>query len=215
MKRFLFTAAAALAAIVLPSPTQAQYFDQCDLMTGYYAGLQAGANFHHLSHGRHCKVSTDTGYLVNGSIGVKTCYDVRLEGEIGYRRNCLDKVKIHYSKFRHDQKVGGHASSLSYMANAIYDIPVCYFVKPYVGAGIGYARNRVSTYVTHDKQKIKATHHKNGFAWQAIAGLAYPLQGFSCCGLDKVDATLEYRYFKPNVKHCYDQSVAVGLVTAL
>lgn len=215
MKRFLF-AAAALAAIVLPSTTQAQCFDPCDFMTGYYASLKTGANFNHLSYdGSRCKVSTDTGYVVSGSVGVKMVYDVRLEGEIGYRRNSIDKIKVNYPKFKHEQKLNGHVSSLSFMANAIYDIPVCYFVRPYVGFGVGYAKNYVGTHLKHKKETYKAHHSKNGFAWQGIAGLAYPIECFSCYGVDQLDATLEYRYFKPNIRHCYDQSVAIGLVKAL
>jgi opacity protein-like surface antigen len=214
MKKLLLIATAA-AAMLLPSASQAQSFDQ--FMNGYYVGVQGGANYNYLGLGKHTHIYTDTGYLVSGAIGVKTCYDVRLEGEIAYRNNSLDKLKIHYKNFKHSQHLGGHFSSLSFMANAIYDIPVCYCVKPYVGAGIGYARNHISTSLKLEKDKgeIKAKHHKNGFAWQAIAGLAYPLDVLSCYGFDNLDATLEYRYFSPNVKNCWDHSIAVGLKAPL
>lgn len=203
----LFLLATALAAIVLPSASQAQSFDYDE----YYMTLQGGANYNHLNLGKHTRVLTDTGYLVSGSIGAKTCYNIRLEGEIAYRSNSLDKLKIQYRNFKHSQHLGGHISSLSFMANALYDIPLCDCVKPYVGAGVGYARNHISTSIKFDKERIKAKHHKNGIAWQAIAGVAYPLDFMSCYGYDNIDATLEYRYFSPNVKKCWDHSIALGI----
>lgn len=205
MKKLLLTA---LAVFALPLVAQAQNYNEID---GYYVGVASGVNFNHYGNKR-VRFDSDCGYLVSGSIGVKTCYDLRFEGEVSYRRNQLDKIKVRIEDQKLSTKLGGDISSLAFMANAIYDIPVCFALKPYVGAGIGYARNHFETRFNVGKEKIKGKHHKNGFAWQGIAGVAYSLAD---CGYKTVDLTLDYRYFRPNVRHCRDHSLALGIRTAL
>ena len=79
------------------------------------------------------------------------------------------------------------------MANGIFSQKV-WRVKPYVGLGIGVARHSGK----FGKQSVEvggkdfiydgASEDKFAFAYQAMAGVAYPLS-------DAVDARLGYRYF--------------------
>ena len=79
------------------------------------------------------------------------------------------------------------------MVNGLYDIPVDFFLKPYVGFGVGAA--------TYSPDHIRADGmpypgyfggDRTNIAYQGIAGVAYNMD-------DNIALTLEYRYF-PNVR---------------
>jgi opacity protein-like surface antigen len=92
------------------------------------------------------------------------------------------------------------------MANLNYDIPFHPFggwLRPYVGAGIGYARPDISgvsggeTATFHLPQNNTVTTpvlarfgSGNAFAYQAIVGATLPIQW-----MRGLEATFEYRYF--------------------
>ena len=102
--------------------------------------------------------------------------------------------------------VGGHLSSYSAMANIIYDLPSGRYtgsLQPYVGAGAGYGWlnfNGVgglgdgvfhlpqnNTYTGQDLVRFGTGH---AFAYQAIAGVAYPISK-----VPGLKLTAEYRFF--------------------
>ena len=113
----------------------------------------------------------------------------RLEEEFAYRYNGVDKVTP-YGAGR------GSMHDYAIMTNALYDIPVDFPLRPYVGVGVGAA--------DYGPQNIRGDGmgypayvggpDSWGFAWQAIAGVAYPLT-------DNVALTLEYRYFDRVADH--------------
>ena len=122
---------------------------------GPYVSLQGGGSFlsdaDNVGGGISIESSFETGYNVSGAAGYSFKNGIRLEGEISYRRNSLDKLTI-----TADGGVGvalgvgslngisadadGNVSALSFMANAFYDFRLANSVKPYVGGGIGVAR---------------------------------------------------------------------------
>ena len=151
---------------------------------GFYLNLFGGASFAHHQKIEH-KTKIKTGYVAGGSLGYITPWRFRLEGEMAYRRHMV-KENGH-----------GHFSSLAYMGNLIVDNPLEFWMRPYIGAGIGYAHNLQSI-------REKGSHDKNGFAWQALGGFAFYL-------LRWVDLNIEYRYFQPNVAYYHSQNVIGGL----
>lgn len=172
----------------------------CEDQTGFYIGGFGGANF--ISTSRDCGQNRrhfDTGYVFTASLGYRWCHNVRFEFEYGYRNNKGHHRDSDISARRHR-----HFTQNAYMFNGFYDIAMCndWCLKPFVGAGIGYAQSRNGHYnfdsVSYNRNK------RNGFAWQIIAGLAYPI-------CDEVDLSLEYRFFKTRERRLYNNDVGVGL----
>lgn len=122
----------------------------------------------------------EPGWLGLGGAGYAFSSGIRLEGEIGYRRNSVDNGP-------------GNAEAWSVMGNALYDFNTGTRFTPYVGAGIGGARlnfNNVSAGSTSidDSDTV--------LAYQGLAGVTYRLN-------TNINLDLGYRYFtteKPNFR---------------
>ncbi|KAF3362227.1 Outer membrane family protein [Chlamydiales bacterium STE3] len=175
---------AAMLAFVLPTAVSALDVE------GFYVGALGGANFLEANKRNGVKAKFKTGYNAGGMIGYRWCTGLRLEGEASYRHNKVRNFKfggVRYSP-------GGHCRSWSYMANVFYDFSDYYFwsVTPYVGAGIGYTNERVRV----GSDTIGFRHDKNGFAWQVIGGLAYPI-------CDVAELAVEYRFHKGRARKLY------------
>lgn len=93
---------------------------------------------------------------------------LRGEAEMAYRTNDLDKVS--------NSPAEGEFTSKSLMGNLFADLPLSENVRPFFGAGIGLAN--IDTVNSDDTV----------FAYQAIAGIGFPLTHVTT--LD-----LQYRYF--------------------
>lgn len=159
--------------IALPAVAQAE-------TNGWYAGVAAGWN------------QTRDGDISGTGINHSTSYDhgwaglanlgygfgqIRVEGELGYRQNDVDKVGGVAS--------GGDVSSWSVMGNVLYDFPVDFVVKPYIGAGIGGA------HVDFDGVT------RNG-AFLDDSDTVFAYQGIVGAGIDLTSQwrlNLDYRYF--------------------
>ncbi|MDH3575292.1 MAG: outer membrane beta-barrel protein [Desulfobacteraceae bacterium] len=108
---------------------------------GLYIGGRLGACFLNDStlseEGVALTVETefDTGMVLEGAVG----YDFgmfRAEGEIGYRKNDVDK----FSAFGLSVEGNGDVDTLSFMINGYFDIETQSGLTPFIGAGIGYAK---------------------------------------------------------------------------
>jgi len=110
------------------------------------------------------------GFDVDGNIG----YDFggfRLEAEAAYKRALVDLDKSGF---------GGSASALSFMLNGLLDFGPDDGLQGFVGGGVGVSRGKLANDLVNDSD--------TGFAWQAIAGVRYPLTSH-------VDVSLKYRFF--------------------
>ncbi|MBR1605713.1 MAG: porin family protein [Alphaproteobacteria bacterium] len=96
------------------------------------------------------------------------------------------------------------------LLNAYYDFETDSAFTPYVGAGIGYAKTKItqSRYVSWALEGFdKATNSHTNFAWQIGAGIAYALN-------DHVSIDVGYRYIdygKFNVKNYVDEGWRDGI----
>jgi opacity protein-like surface antigen len=186
----------------------------CEDQTGFYIGGFGGANF--ISTSRDCSTNTkrdfNTGYVLNASIGYRWCHDVRFEFEYAYRNNQgrhrnTSGTTVCTSRTKHK-----HFIQNAYMFNGFYDLNLAlcndWGMKPFVGAGIGYVNARNGHH--HNNCPIVGAvsssrkKDKNGFAWQLIAGIAYPI-------CDEIDISLEYRFFKGRERRLYNNDVGMGL----
>ncbi len=193
---------AALLTALIPLVSTATV--QADPWEGFYAGAIGGANFLQTRKKAEIDLNFKTGYMVGGFVGYRWCEGFRVEGEVSYRRNTLKSVDVSYSDFEGDsefsdtvsiERVHGHHSLVTYMANLLYEIDTCSSFTPYVGAGIGYGHEITKTGLCEDKD--------NGFAWQAIAGVEYTI-------LPCTDLAIEYRFLKGPESRLYNHTV--GLV---
>ena len=150
-------------------------------LSGFYLSGNVSCNFLALNKKHDTKLTFDPGIFVAPAIGYRFCNGLRVEGEFGYRHNNLKKLKFYGTSFH----INGHLETYTGMANVYYDFPICWCLKPYVGAGIGYANSKVKIC----QGNVLAKGHDNGFAWQVIAGVAYPIS-------NNVDLAVEYRFFK-------------------
>lgn len=177
MKFIKFLAVAALTA--LPGVAQAQW----------YMGADAGVNF--LQDGdlksdafnNDMKVGNDTGYAVqmHGGYGFKASSfgTPRLEGELAYRSSGLKSL----TDF--DGKLSGHTSSLSLMANGVYQFLPKSKWHPFVGVGIGMSRIGVDWQSPNGKL-VDDTDIV--FAYQGFAGVSYDIA-------KNWELSAQYRYF--------------------
>jgi outer membrane protein OmpA-like peptidoglycan-associated protein len=151
---------------------------------GPYVSLGAGLNW--LEDAKTTGGGADTtiqfnnpGPAVVGAAGWGLGNGFRIEGEIGYRSNSIDKTTT--------GPAGGKFASWSFMANGLYDIALGWPVTPYVGAGIGVAD--VSTNGSIPGTALSVRGSQANFAYQGIGGLAYALS-------DNLKADASYRYFR-------------------
>lgn len=206
MKKLLLMIAT-VVAVVAPSTSQAiDNFEE-----RYYIGLQGGANWLNRESIHNVHTNHHVGYFVNGTVGWRNVRNVRFEAEIGYRHNKPENLTSRFNDVKHKLNLHGHREAYSYMVNAVYDFPTSFYVKPYIGFGLGYAYTVWKSAGSTEFASFKVTDKRHDFAWQAIAGLAYPLEFLNCMDYD-IDATVEYRYFEPNGFYS-DQTLALGLRT--
>lgn len=177
MKFIKFLAVAALTA--LPGVAQAQW----------YMGADAGVNF--LQDGDvkgegstdTVKSGSDTGYAVqvHGGYGFKASSfgTPRLEGELAYRSSGLKSLTDV------DGKLSGHTSSLSLMANGVYQFLPKSKWHPFVGAGIGMSRIGAD-WQSVDGKLVDDTDIV--FAYQGFAGVSYDMA-------KNWELSAQYRYF--------------------
>lgn len=187
----------------------------CEDQTGFYVGTFAGANFisSSNSHSRNVNVynnrrNFNTGYVVDASVGYRWCHDIRMEFEYAYRSN-QGRHRWNQSNNVSGSFCSKHKNFVqnAYMFNGFYDIAGCqdWCVKPFVGAGVGYANTRNARHHVNNGDSSRRRHNcDGGFAWQIIAGLAYPI-------CDQIDLSLEYRFFKAKERKLYNNDVGVGL----
>ena len=170
-------AATALTAAALVSPAQAQ------TAAGAYVGVGAGLNIPTNSNTildgtTPAHLNFDTGYNLIGTMGYKWDSHIRTEFEIGYRRAGVDNIN--------GAPAIGHQGTLSFSGNLLYDFPLTSVLTPYVGGGLGVAREHfgsVNTGPTSPDFDDSATH----LQWQLIGGISTPLGS-------RASLFAEYRY---------------------
>lgn len=196
--------------------------------SGLYGSMFGGANWSKDYHG-HTSSATISSFStsffnVNGHsqtgfvVGVAIGYDLsevvtkglRVELEGAYRHNnvkgsftlagtTFSSSGVSTSATRAD------AATWTVMANAWYDFDIGSGLKPYVGGGVGWARNKLVPKVT----VIPTVEHED-FAWQLGAGINYQLAPGASIGLG-------YRYLDSGQQGSFTtffgKSVGMGDVT--
>jgi opacity protein-like surface antigen len=162
--------------------------------------------------------TTTTTTTTVGRAKYKTGYDVdliggydlgmfRLEGELGYKHARVKSYNLNSAFLTGINTTSGNtfttnsfnlrnnASVYSAMINGLADFGGNNGIGAYAGAGLGYA----------NVKELGGSH--GGFAWQAIAGLYYPVSS-------NIDVGLKYRYFNgPRVNRTDAVAFTTGATT--
>ncbi len=172
---------------------------------GFYVNVMAGVNFlqnaDNTGGGITLTSEFEPGFGLAGAGGYKFSNGIRLEGELGYRRNALDRLVV-----TNDGGVGvalgvgslnglsldadDEVSALSFMVNGFYDFDLGSGWMPYVGGGVGLAlvdaeASVLGVTVVDDDDTV--------FAYQIGAGIGYVAS--TSQPLEEYVVTLDYRYF--------------------
>ena len=153
---------------------------------GWYAGAETGLSIAPSAKfkdgAKTWKENQDLGYAVLGQVGYGFG-PVRVEGELGWRSNGVDKVKQPFG----DASGKGKLDAASAMANVYYDIATGTAITPFIGAGAG----AVDVYA--DRIRSSGTTFSNDDhyapAYQGIAGVSYAVN-------DNLSLKADYRYLR-------------------
>jgi opacity protein-like surface antigen len=143
-----------------------------DPMAGFYVAGQLGYNDPNGDfQNKNIAYAGEFGYRFNPNF--------RLEGEISYRANDLDGIA----------GISGINRLTDYMVNAWYDFANSTRFTPYVGGGIGYARDKGIANVP--ALGFTTSAGDDAFVYQLGAGVAYKL-------CNHWALTADYRYINTN-----------------
>ena len=163
-------------------------------------GLPSGA--------RVATLDTKHGFDFGGIFG----YDFgafRLEAEASYRRANANSMVVNQGQgFFPSSPATGRASALSFMVNGLIDLGPDDGPQVFAGGGVGYGHVQVNAFTSPNSTTDFAVDGADdGFAWQLLAGLRYPLS-------DHVDIGLKYRYYNQgsvNLPASYTRARSVSI----
>ncbi len=190
LKAVLASAGLAAAGLFAMSNTaQAQPFKgvYVNLGAGYEIAPNVDVTAPTAFTGSNIQVRRDNGFAGLGSLGYAFGNGFRLELEGSYRQTGLNSL----SGTALPANVSGTLENYGLMANVLFDMDIRLpWLYPYIGGGVGYGWDRMSgAHFANSETSFNTSDTQGGFAWQAIAGLSFPISG-----VPGLSVTAEYRY---------------------
>ena len=114
--------------------------------------------------------------ILSGGVGSRFSSNMRADVTLGYRGGYKIDASdqgVPAARFRADVK------SLALMVNGYHDFSLA-ASTPYLGAGLGFAHNKVGTVSFDDGAGFRGSvpgGTKSGFAWALMAGVGIPISG--------------------------------------
>jgi opacity protein-like surface antigen len=179
-KAFRWGVAVAVITLILPSVASAENF---------YAAVRGGPGWTpDNATGRVGFEDVDTyklGFTGGAAVGYAFPFGLRAEGELGFIYAPLDTEG--------GVEVSGSVKNYLLMANVYYDIkiPALGPLRPYIGGGIGGARENRDHQFLLGGVKVDADNWRTAFAYQARAGVIYDVNEW-------LDLSAGYRYVHIN-----------------
>ena len=149
----------------------------------FYAGLHGGLSFTHPADVTepapfYVDVSFEPGSVFGGFLGYELDIGLRFEGELTMRMNDIDRVG--------GAPLDGDVMSVAVMGNVLYEFLAGPTIRPYLGAGVGYANVAIN-----DLSLVGVTFIDDDdtvFAYQFIAGFGVPVS-------PTLSLSVDYRFF--------------------
>jgi hypothetical protein len=180
---------AALLSLTSPLAVRAQPFQgvYVNLGAGYGLAPNISATPPSSFAGSGFQLQRDGGFVGLGSLGYAFGNGFRLELEGNYRRNDLNGL----SGTTMPTSVSGSLNSYGVMGNVLFDMDIGQpWLYPYIGGGVGYGWDSLnSARLSQAGTGFASSDTSGGFAWQAIAGLSFPVSG-----VPGLSVTAEYRF---------------------
>jgi opacity protein-like surface antigen len=161
-----------------------------NVQTGWYWGTARGANAPNMAatdannNTRNWSGSNPLGSLIDlsniNAFGGYKSSNFRLEGELIYANNSMSRNPNQIVNGNDGAPINCDATTFAAILNGYYDIDMGGQIKPFVGAGIGFA----STSVKGDGKDLGSA---SGFTYQLKAGVGYAIS-------DRQDIYLQYKY---------------------
>jgi len=157
----------------------------------FYARVDTGGSFS-TNAGKDVAVDIGSSAIVGAGVGAKVLPFLRTDLTLSYRPGYSFAAPP--TAIEPPGTTGrGDVKTLAALVNAYYDFPTLAGFTPYVGAGVGVARNEVGTTTLSSNANGATVATLSGstttqFAWQASAGVAYSI-------LPAVAVDFGYRYF--------------------
>jgi len=129
-------------------------------------------------------VESDTGFVFGVAAGYDLGNNIRVEGEIAYQQNDLDKASL----LGLVVDLSGDSSSLALLLNGYYDFANESAFTPFISAGLGVARVEINDFNVAGSGVPSESDDDTVFAYQIGAGVSYAIN-------DQIDLDVKYRYF--------------------
>ncbi|MDD2703756.1 MAG: OmpA family protein [Acidocella sp.] len=177
---------------------------------GPYVSLGAGTsileteNYYFPSDNHGGKFFPRVDYGGVGDLGYGFANGFRVQFGGNWYRNNFAKYSNSYG---YSGRQGGGIQRFGFMANVLYDIPVSFPIRPYIGAGVGYQweeLDHVHSTIGYDDENGTS----GSFAYDVIAGLSYPLPF-----LPGLAVTGEYRFMELTADRQYEDTLLGGAST--
>jgi outer membrane protein OmpA-like peptidoglycan-associated protein/outer membrane protein W len=178
-------ALAAATCLALPIAAHAQP------VTGPYVSLEGGTsilnptNANVYDEGVNGKILFKNSYAGAASVGYGFGDGFRVELSGNFYRNYASKSDSNVGSY----KTTGGSNTYGPMFNVLYDIDAGLPIFPYVGAGVGYQYQHFDSSLKSATGSIAGD--KGSFAYNVIAGVAYPLPMVPGLSL-----TLDYKFMQ-------------------
>lgn len=157
----------------------------------FYARLDTGGSFSR-NAGKDVAVDIGSSAIVGAGLGFKMLPFLRTDVTVSYRPGYSFAAPP--TPIEPPGTTGrGDVKTLAALVNAYYDFPTLAGFTPYLGGGVGVARNQVGATTLSSNADGSTVATLSGatttqFAWQASAGVAYSI-------LPTVALDIGYRYF--------------------
>ena len=134
------------------------------------------------------------------AVGHGASTGLRGEIELAYRPSSWDKYENLNLTFEGDSiasgdlEIGGDLETISLMANGIVAFNASWGLRPYLGAGLGFAQHDATedaftlTVAGNTHEFASSSSDDTVIAWQVMLGLTYPVS-------HSAEARFGYRYF--------------------
>jgi opacity protein-like surface antigen len=165
--RLVLASAIAAAALLAARPASAQLEPPGPggylALSGFFLGL-TDTEFRDITAGGvERDLEADDGWGIGLMLGFRSGTGLRVEGELTYRHNDLDRFNAAAGPLA----LSGEVYSIALMGNAYFEPELRVPIQPYIGAGLGGAQ------VALDEDSLDADDDDFVLAYQAMAGLVF------------------------------------------